>query len=294
MDRYRFKKETVQRLYDLISNDIYNPTKRSFAIDGFLQLCVALRYFATGAFYINNGDIHGISKSSVSRCIHNISRAICNCRELAIQFPTSPETQRSIKEGFATMGFPNTLGAIDGTHIVILAPNGERERQYVNRKNHHSINVQIICDSKYKILNLVCKWPGSTHDSFIWEHCKIHDHFKNGLLDNGWLIAQRRYNRTFKHTRSTVERSIGLLKSRFRVLDQTAGKMMLQPEKCTYVITAIGMLHNLAIKERLPIDQFNLNRIIQNERDYGVPNIPLPFQTGRVIQNTVIEQHFAY
>jgi len=39
-------------------------------------------------------------------------------------------------------GFPNCVGVVDGTHIRILSPSMAVEREYINRKNYHSINVQ--------------------------------------------------------------------------------------------------------------------------------------------------------
>ena len=39
-------------------------------------------------------------------------------------------------------GFPGVLGCIDGTHVKIIAPT-DLEGMYVNRKNYHSINVQV-------------------------------------------------------------------------------------------------------------------------------------------------------
>lgn len=39
-------------------------------------------------------------------------------------------------------GFPNVIGAIDGTHINIPAPKIDPE-SYVNRKGHHSIQLQV-------------------------------------------------------------------------------------------------------------------------------------------------------
>lgn len=45
-------------------------------------------------------------------------------------------------------GFPGTISAIDGTHVAIFAPPKNDleylERAYVNRKNFHSINVEIV------------------------------------------------------------------------------------------------------------------------------------------------------
>ena len=41
-------------------------------------------------------------------------------------------------------GFPGVCGAIDGTHVAIKAPSGPHEPDFVNRKQFHSINVQVI------------------------------------------------------------------------------------------------------------------------------------------------------
>lgn len=63
--------------------------------------------------------------------------------------------------------FPNVLGCIDGTHVPIKTP-CKAEHLFINRKNFHSINVQGECDSDLRFTNLVAKWPGISHDSFIW------------------------------------------------------------------------------------------------------------------------------
>lgn len=44
---------------------------------------------------------------------------------------------------------------------------------FVNRKHFHSVNVQIICDAKMVLINVVAKWPVSTHDSFILSQSSV-------------------------------------------------------------------------------------------------------------------------
>ena len=51
-------------------------------------------------------------------------------------------------------------------HIQIIAPSID-EDVFVNRKKVHSINTQIVFDATFNILDVVAKWPGSTHDSRI-------------------------------------------------------------------------------------------------------------------------------
>jgi hypothetical protein len=55
-------------------------------------------------------------------------------------------TGDAITQGFHSIaGFPNVVGAIDGTQIPITAPM-EEEHLYVCRKEYHSLNVQAILD----------------------------------------------------------------------------------------------------------------------------------------------------
>lgn len=69
--------------------------------------------------------------------------------------------------------FPGILGVIDGTHIAVTALPLEIESAYVNRKGFHSINTQVVCDANMLITNINARFPGSTHDSFIFGGSKL-------------------------------------------------------------------------------------------------------------------------
>ena len=67
---------------------------------------------------------------------------------------------------FAQDGLQHVLGCIDCTHVKIIAPN-EYEHEFVNRKNVHSINVQVCANDivclKYDWLQYkVCSTPAKT------------------------------------------------------------------------------------------------------------------------------------
>ena len=63
---------------------------------------------------------------------------------------------------------------------------------FVNRKQFYSINVRAVCDSHAFITNIVARWPGSTHDSRIFENSKIADKLREGALD-GILVGDSGY-----------------------------------------------------------------------------------------------------
>ncbi|XP_067660311.1 putative nuclease HARBI1 [Haliotis asinina] len=83
-----------------------------------------------------------------------------------IHFPSPAECQRNKVEFHRTANFPGVIGVIDGTHIQIQAPT-VTEDVYVNRHHYHSINTQVVFDPFDRIIDIVARWPGSTHDSRI-------------------------------------------------------------------------------------------------------------------------------
>ncbi|XP_061595551.1 putative nuclease HARBI1 [Cololabis saira] len=191
-----------------------------------------------------------------------------------IGFPYTVGEQANIKRQFAAMaGFPNVIGAIDCTHIAIRAPT-ENEFVYVNRKNVHTINVQVTCETNMVLTNIVARWPGSTHDAFILTHSSIGRRLQAGAARDGWLLGDSgyplrrwlltpftnpqseeevRYNITHARGRSVVERAIGLLKCRWRCLDRSGGMLLYHPAKVCKIVRACAVLHNMALKDAIPL-----------------------------------------
>ena len=60
-----------------------------------------------------------------------------------IKLPSQVEADHHKARFFQKAGFPSVIGCIDGTHVRIQAP-VVNEHEYVNRKNQHSINVQVL------------------------------------------------------------------------------------------------------------------------------------------------------
>ncbi|KAK6476602.1 putative nuclease HARBI1 [Huso huso] len=211
-----------------------------------------------------------MSKASVCRSIENISTALKNNASQYIKWPTVQE-QQSIKDGcYSISGFPNVVGAVNGTQIIIRAPSNN-ENHYVCRKGHHSLNVQIICDHRLVIANVVAKWPGSTHDAGIWANCTVGE---EGGFHGGWLLgdsgyplshylltpiytptstAEGKYKASHARARQVIEQCIGSLKMRFRVLHTSGSALQYLPEKCVKIIIS-ACLHNIAQQSNMPIE----------------------------------------
>lgn len=108
----------------------------------------ALRFYATGCFQRPVGEQWGISmsESSISRCVHKVTDAINNLifRQW-IQFPITAEARYQAKLKFqnARHSFEGAIGAIDCSHVAIIAPR-IHEEAYVNHHGYHSLNVQMV------------------------------------------------------------------------------------------------------------------------------------------------------
>lgn len=122
-------------------------------------------------------DVHRISRPSVSRVIKDVTDCLVRQSPQFIKMPTQQESVHVNKGFHDIFGFPNVIGAVNGTHIRIKSPSTD-EHLYVNRKNYHSINVKGVCDSKLRFINIVSKWPGSTRDSFILENSALKNLFE--------------------------------------------------------------------------------------------------------------------
>ncbi|XP_056003022.1 putative nuclease HARBI1 [Ostrea edulis] len=270
-ERYRFSKESVNFITDLLEPELCRPTLRSYSLSALSQVEMALRYYATGNNMKTIGDTLGFHKSSVSRSIQDVSQALTDLASRFIKWPSTEGEKSNIKKGFyAIAKFPGVIGAIDGTHVRIMGPS-EHEPVYVNRKGFHSINTQAICNHEGRFINIVAKWPGSNHDSFIFRESNIGTYFEahhkgidvDGLLigDSGYACSkylvtpflrpttesQMKYNDAHTHTRAVIERSFGWLKRRFMVLH---GEIRCKPDRAAKIIVACAVLHNIALERK--------------------------------------------
>ena len=98
------------------------------------------------------------------------------------------EIQQTKLSFYRIAQFPHVLGCVDGTHVAICPPSG-LEYLFRNRKNTHSLNVQVVCDANHVITDIVAKYPGSTHDVYIFMHRGVQQWLERGDFDDGYLLG---------------------------------------------------------------------------------------------------------
>ena len=79
--RYRFGRESIKFLVEILKDDLQRQTRRNHALSPTLQVLVALRFFASGSFLQIIGDTVGLPKSTVSRIVTDVSKALVNKQE---------------------------------------------------------------------------------------------------------------------------------------------------------------------------------------------------------------------
>ncbi|CAC5414366.1 HARBI1 [Mytilus coruscus] len=132
--RFRFKRESIQFISDLLRNDLSHTTRRSQPISVEMQVMLALRFYASGSFLEVIGDTMGVDKATACRAVNDVTNALLSKKDQFIKWPARQEERDRNKQGFFRGGlFPGVIGCIDGTHVKIQAPS-EDEPAYVNRK----------------------------------------------------------------------------------------------------------------------------------------------------------------
>ena len=147
-----------------------------------------LSFLRSGTFQWTIGNICGLAQGSVHNFIKEITDATLNFSHECILHPIENKRIENMQNFYNIAKFPNIIGCIDGTHVAIKRPVKD-EVVFVNRKQFHSVNCQVITDPKLRIWDVVAKWPGSTHDSFIQKNSLIRDRIYGGFLEKGWLLS---------------------------------------------------------------------------------------------------------
>ena len=118
--RYQVRKDTARKLVVILMPALYRATKRSHTREPILQLCVALKFLAAGAYYMVIGDTANISEASVHRCVKAVVKGLLWVARQKLKMP-SLQGLRHVKEQFYEIAGELSLKAIKCMWKALLA-----------------------------------------------------------------------------------------------------------------------------------------------------------------------------
>ena len=143
-------------------------------------LSITLWQLATNGDYRSIGHMFGVDKGTACVIVNDVCQAIVKVLlSKYVKFPSGEEIAEVVSGFVSRYGFPQYIGAVDGTHIPILAPE-ECANAYYNRKGYHSIIIQAVADHYYCFTDIYIGWPGSVHDAQVFKNSELYMKGQNG------------------------------------------------------------------------------------------------------------------
>ncbi|KAJ0638804.1 putative harbinger transposase-derived nuclease domain-containing protein [Helianthus annuus] len=303
---FKVSRKTFNYICSLVNEPMTSKTSNFMYLNGQSmslndQVALALRRLSSGDSLIGVGNFFGTNHSTVSQVTWRFVEAIEERGLHHLQWPTTEEEFTQIKSKFENIrGLPNCCGAIDTTHIMMLLSASDRTIDvWLDRKDNHSMMLQVIVDPDMRFRDVVTGYPGKMDDASVLQKSSFHDLSEKGERLNGkklklpegteireyivgdsgfpllpWLLTpyqgrdlpetKTEFNKRHFATKLVAQRALARLKDVWRVIHG----VMWRPDKnrLPRVILACCILHNIMIDmEDDALDELTLT----NQHDSG-------------------------
>ncbi|XP_042309854.1 protein ANTAGONIST OF LIKE HETEROCHROMATIN PROTEIN 1-like [Sceloporus undulatus] len=297
MQHFRMPRGTIFRLADILRPHIAamdTVMRRAITVEE--RVAITIWWLSGPLTYQNVAHQFQIGSSTASVICIQVCEAIV---KVLLRKVVRLENHHRIMEGFEQLGFPNCVGAVDGTHILIRPPRGKAE-EYYNRKYGFSIVMQGTTDHTGRFINIEAGFSGRHHDAYIFRQTGIFKAMEVQMFVPGnpsitvlgvqvppllvgdgaypirkWLMkpyrggnitpAQNKFNAALSRARCVVERAFGRLKNRWGCL---LGRLTVGEPNFATVVSACAVLHNICETRGACLND------IDAVRDIGVVALP--------------------
>ena len=240
----------------------------------------------------------------VSRIVQRVTEAIST--KLSHKYINVPKTEEEVQKlaarFYSERGFPQCIGAIDGTHIPIKKPKNNAV-DYVNRKGFYSLNVQACVDANCCFFDVNIKGPGSVHDARVFANSTINQYLRDGVIPRcpkvivegedpvpvcivgdpaypllpylmnefakgGSTVQEQFFGYKLSSARMIIECAFGRLKARFGILTKA---MDLSMDNIPSTILSCFILHNFCEINGETVQDDLQNHAMEYDRDFQPP-----------------------
>ena len=168
---FRFSKENVAKLTDIIEEDLIFPTKRGQPIPPLIQVCITLNHYAGGHFQRISGWCSGVSQNGARLSILRVTDALIRIKPHFVHMSSVECMQETALRMHEKFGLPRFAYAVDGVQLRFVdapkkLPADKVAQMFWCRKQFYSINGQVVANDRL-IYDIDVSWPGSTHDALV-------------------------------------------------------------------------------------------------------------------------------
>ena len=182
---FRMLPTKFEELLDFVGPLLLKNCRNREPISPAERLSVTLRHLATGDSHLTIAISYRMSPTTVGRIILETCKAIWAVL-LENEFLKAPSTEhkwKQIAKGFElNWNFPNCVGAIDGKHVVMQAPQRAGSVFY-NYKGTHSIVLVAVVNSDYGFTMVDIGEAGRQSDGGVFANGQIGYALNNDLLN---------------------------------------------------------------------------------------------------------------
>uniref|UniRef100_A0A3B4GY45 DDE Tnp4 domain-containing protein n=1 Tax=Pundamilia nyererei TaxID=303518 RepID=A0A3B4GY45_9CICH len=266
IERYRFSREGIIYLTNLLDPYVKSSTHHSRALTTAQTVCIALRFFASGTFLYAVGDAENIGKSL----------ALKHFLGVFVVFPSHLRPQ-VVKQGFFSIaGFPKMIGTIDSKW-----PGSVHDSRIFRESGLCTLFER---GKKKRLILIFHTYFGPDITAFLhYTGYACRQYFMTPFPDPN-PGPQTRYNAALARTRARIEMTFGQIKGRFQCLKS----LRVAPDRACDITVACAVLHNIATtrKERTPV--------VEVQPDDDLQPVHLDQPSGRAARDRIVQHNFEY
>nr|XP_060631141.1 uncharacterized protein LOC132774759 [Anolis sagrei ordinatus] len=270
---FRLPRETFQKVVAALAPEVAKgDTQMRRAIPVQKRVAIGIWMLANQCSYRKTAQHFGVGRATVG----NIFLTVV----LAMEMSLLPRIVRlgdahEIMAGFAELGFPQVVGAVDGCHCAIVSP-VRQGGHFSNRKHAYSVLLQGVTDHTGRFINIEIGQSGNNLDAKVIQNSAIFEKMEAGVFVPGnptitvgdtqigplllsdssypirkWMMKpysgeltkkQVLFNRRLNHAKAVVEMAFVRLKGRWQCL---TAPLEVSEENVPSVIAACVILHNI-------------------------------------------------